>query len=175
MATSRVPAKSRITTVEAAKGLTLTHVGTIGTLIDHLSTDSNQRGKQFECICKWFLTHDPVYSHRLKHVWLWNDWPARWGTDAGIDLVAEDTDGRLWAVQTKAFAATHAVTKPDFDQFLAEASRPEFSFRLLIATTNLIGTSAKQTIDAQRGTLSLLLLGDLEAAHVDWPASLNEL
>ena len=46
----------------------------------------------------------------------------------------------------------------------------EFSFRLLIATTNLIGRTAKRTIEAQEKQASVLLLGDLEAAEVDWPA-----
>ncbi len=57
------------------------------------------------------------------------------------------------------------------DTFLAESGRSEFSFRLLIATTNLIGRTAKRTIEAQEKQASVLLLGDLEAAEVDWPSS----
>ncbi len=52
---------------------------------------------------------------------------------------------------------------------------PEFSFRLLIATTDLIGRTAKRTIEAQEKQASVLLLGDLEAAEVDWPASPSDL
>jgi predicted helicase len=59
-------------------------------LLGQLDPDQHRRGKQFERTCKWFLTHDPVYGHRLRCVWLWNEWPGRWGADAGIDLVAED-------------------------------------------------------------------------------------
>ena len=61
------------------------------------------------------------------------------------------------------------------DTFLAESGRSEFSFRLLIATTNLIGRTAKRTIEAQEKQASVLLLGDLEAAEVDWPASPSDL
>ena len=51
----------------------------------------------------------------------------------------------------------------------------EFSFRLLIATTNLIGRTAKRTIEAQEKQASVVLLGDLEAAEVDWPGSPSDL
>ena len=37
--------------------------------------------------------------------------------------------------------------------------------RLLIATTNLIGSTAKRTIEGQEKQASVLLLGDLEAAE----------
>ena len=56
------------------------------------------------------------------------------------------------------------------DTFLAESGRLDFSFRLLIATTDLIGRTAKRTIEAQEKQASVLLRGDLEAAEVDWPA-----
>jgi len=57
-----------------------------------------------------------------------------WGADAGIDLIAEDRDGRLWATQAKTYAASYAIKKADVDSFLSESSRPQFSFGLLIVT-----------------------------------------
>jgi predicted helicase len=45
----------------------------------------------------------------------------------------------------------------------------------LIATTNLLGRTAKRTIEAQEKPASVVLLGDLEAAEVDWPASPSDL
>ncbi len=65
----------------------------LGDLIDSLDPDVRLRGVQFESICKWFLTHDPGYRRELKTVWLWDEWPGRWGADAGIDLVAETHAG----------------------------------------------------------------------------------
>lgn len=41
------------------------------------------RGRQFERLCKWYLLHDSAYRRQLRHVWLWKDWPGRWGPDAG--------------------------------------------------------------------------------------------
>ncbi len=92
------------------------------------------------------------------------------GIDAGIDLVAEDHDGHLWAIQAKAYDPAYRVTKRDVNKFLAEAGRPIFGFRLLIATTNLIDKIAERTIQGQ-GTASFVNLSALEAAEVDWPSS----
>jgi len=146
-------------------------MATLGDLLGRCDPDTGRRGKQFERICRWFLTHDPVYARELRRVWLWGEWPGRWGADAGIDLVAEDNQGHLWAIQAKAYDETTWITKRDVDTFLSESGRPQFSFRLLIATTNLIGHTARRTIEAQEKQASVLLLGDLEAAEVDWPAS----
>jgi hypothetical protein len=58
---------------------------------------------------------------------LWEDWPDRWGTDAGIDIVALDRAGDLWAVQAKADAPGHYTTKREIDSFLSESNRSEFA------------------------------------------------
>jgi predicted helicase len=150
-------------------------VSTLGTLLAQLHTEPTKRGKEFEHICKWFLTNDPVYSADLRRVWLWDEWPGRWGADAGIDLVAEDHQGQLWAIQAKAYDTATTITKRDVDTFLAESGRPQFAFRLLIATTDLIGRTAKRTIEGQEKHASVALRGDLEAAKVNWPASPSNL
>jgi predicted helicase len=151
--------------------ITLPFVGDFDTLFANLDPDPRVRGKQFEHVCKWFLTNDPTYQPLLRKVWLWKDWPGRWGADAGIDLVAEDHRGQLWAIQAKAYDEASWITKRDVDTFLAESGLPEFSFRLLIATTNRIGNTAKRTVEAQEKQASVMLLGGLEAAEVNWPAS----
>jgi predicted helicase len=150
-------------------------VTSLGDLLGRLDPDPLRRGKQFERICKWFLTHDPVYEHELRRVWLWDDWPDRWGADAGIDLVAEDRRGHLWAIQAKAYDQATWITKDDVNTFLSESGRAVFSFRLLIATTDRIGHIAKRTIESQEKQASVVLLGDLEAAQVDWPGSPDDL
>ena len=63
-------------------------------LIDTFDTDNYTRGVQFEKLCKWLLENHPLYKSKLKKVWLWDDWPERWGKDCGIDLVAEGFDGK---------------------------------------------------------------------------------
>lgn len=138
-------------------------------LLARLDADKGVRGRQWERICAWFLTHHPGYRSQVKRVWLWADWSGRWGVDAGIDLVAEDVEGHLWAVQAKAYDPAYTVTKRDLDTFLSESSRPMFSFRLLIATTDLLSENARRTIEGQEKPVGLLLRGDLERAQVEWP------
>jgi superfamily II DNA or RNA helicase len=150
-------------------------VGDLNELLANLAADPILRGKQFEHICKWFLTNCPLYRRELRRVWLWDEWPGRWGPDSGIDLVAEEHGGRLWAIQAKAYDPAYSITKHDVDTFLAESGRPEFTFRLLIATTNRIGTTAERTLIAQEKQASRLLLGDLRAADVEWPRSPSDL
>ena len=71
-------------------------------LLGQCDPDPFRRGREFERICR-FLTHEPIYARELRRVWLWDEWPGRWGADAGIDLVAEDVREYLWAIQAKAY------------------------------------------------------------------------
>lgn len=52
-------------------------MGAFDQLVDNLDPDDRIKGKQFQHICKWFLTNDPLYKARLRHVWLWKEWPDR--------------------------------------------------------------------------------------------------
>lgn len=150
-------------------------MGVFADLFSQLDGDDRIKGKQFEHICKWFLTNDPVYKQELRRVWLWDEWTGRWGSDAGIDLVAEDRTGNLWAIQAKAYDAAYRVTKRDVNKFLAESGREVFTYRMLIATTNLIDRIGERTIQDQEKRVTFLRLNDLQAAHVDWPRSLKDL
>jgi len=144
-------------------------MATFAELRKRLSLD----GKQFERVCKWFLETDPRYSERLVNVWLWDDWPGRWGPDCGIDLIAEDRDGKNWAVQAKCYDPKYSVTRDDMDRFLTESIHEDIDHRLLIATTNTVGANARRAIRNQNTVIpvSQLLLHDLEAAPVDWPVN----
>jgi predicted helicase len=41
----------------------------------------------------------------------WSEWPDACGPDAGIDLVAEERDGGLWAIQANAYDPAYAIKK----------------------------------------------------------------
>ncbi|MFN2490118.1 MAG: Helicase associated domain protein [Actinomycetota bacterium] len=140
-------------------------------LLSRLSDDRNIRGDQFERICRWFLTSDPVYRRKVRRVRLWKDWPGRSGRDLGIDLVAETCDGSLWAIQAKAYQQDEWISKRDIDSFLTASARREFAFRLLIGTTNHVGRNAWDMIKAQEKPVGRVLLADLERSAVDWPSS----
>lgn len=157
------------------RAINLPFMGDLDRLLANLDGDAPTRGRQFEHICKWFLTNDPVYRHELRNVWLWDEWEGKWGRDAGIDLVAEDRTGNLWAIQAKAYAPEYRVTKKDVNRFLAESGREAFTYRMLIATTNLIDRIGERTIQDQEKGVAFFRLNDLRAADVDWPSSPRDL
>jgi superfamily II DNA or RNA helicase len=144
-------------------------------LLTQLDPRPEVRGRQFELLCRWYLWNAPEYRRRFRQVWLWKEWPGAWAADAGIDLVAEERGGSLWAVQAKAYGDTYAIKKADVDSFLSESNRPHFSYRLLIATTDRIGATALRTLDGQRVPVGYLLRSQLELAQVQWPSSLDSL
>jgi superfamily II DNA or RNA helicase len=150
-------------------------MGNLQQLMDALSRDDRLRGQQFEMVCAWLLERAPLYRPMIKRVWRWNDWPGRWGSDSGIDLVAETVTGELWAVQAKAFAPDYYLKKSDIDSFLSESARPCFVFRLLLATTDLMGSRARSAIAGQSIPVSCLLRSDLESLSVEWPGRPEDL
>jgi superfamily II DNA or RNA helicase len=146
-------------------------------LINTFSPDNHTRGVQFEKLCKWILENHPMYKSKVKHVWLWDDWPERWGKDCGIDLVAQDTEGNNWAIQAKCYDPRYSVTKKDIDSFLSESTNPKIQRRLLIATTDGLGANAVGVIKRQHETtpINQLMLSELLEAPIDWPKSLDDL
>lgn len=138
-------------------------------------TDPHVRGHQFEQLSRWYLQNAPEYRDKVKRVWLWSDWPGRWGADAGIDLVAETHEGEVWAIQAKAYDPAYSIKKSDVDTFLSESSRPQFAYRLLIATTDGIGDNAYRTLVDQEKPVGLALRSHLDAADVEWPLDFDRL
>ncbi len=135
-----------------------------------LDPDSLKRGKQFEHFVKWFLKADPEWSTQVDQVWLWNEWPGRWGADCGVDLVFRHKNGEHWAVQAKCYSPDYDITKHDVDTFLSESSRKEIiTRRLLIATTDGIGANARRVCD-DHGVIRFLL-SDFEKSALDYPAN----
>jgi superfamily II DNA or RNA helicase len=131
------------------------------------------RGKQFERLVKWWLTQDPIWSRKIKTVWLWDEWPDYPGRDIGIDLVAEMTDGTLCAVQAKCFDENRDIPKSDLDSFISAASPRTFQHRLLVATTDGLSANAKRMLADQH--VVRVMRSDLESSLDVWPASIDKL
>jgi predicted helicase len=137
--------------------------------------DMNRRGKQFERFIKWFLKNDPEWATQVQDVWLWDEYPRRWGPDCGIDLVFKSKSGKTWAVQAKCYSSDHDIAKSDVDKFLSESNRKQIDHRLLIATTDRIGANARQVLDAQEKSVVRYLLAQFESAAVEFPDSIQSL
>ncbi len=128
-------------------------------------------GTDFELLCRFFLLNAPQHKGVFKSVWLWKDWPGRWGADKGIDLVAETMAGQLWAIQAKAVHQERSIPKSELDSFLSESNRPQFDFRLIMATTDDIGRvfatyqSSDRVAAAQKASASSFDLVLADEAH----------
>ncbi len=135
-------------------------------LLSTFHSDPHIRGAQFELATKWYLENNPKYSSLLEQVWRWDDWPGREGRDIGIDLVAKTKGGELWAIQCKCYSESQDITKSGIDSFLAASNSERFSYRLLFATTDRIGSNAVRTIKTQEKPVGTVLLSNLEASEV---------
>lgn len=147
----------------------------LSTLLAQLPADAAKKGREFERLVKWFLENEPTYKAQLRRVHHWSTSPHRWGRDAGIDLTAEDREGRLWAIQAKCYDVDYAIKKSDVDSFLSESgrrpsTRRPFDLRLLIATTDQLGANARKVLAETPGA-RCLLRADLEKCSIEWPAS----
>ena len=150
-------------------------MGAFNQFLKSFDSDSQKRGKQFEHFVKWFLTSDAKWATQVDQVWLWDDWPGRWGRDCGIDLVFRHKNGENWAVQAKCYSPEYHITKHDVDKFLSESSRLGIDQRLLIATTDLIGGNARQVCKERINPVSLFFLSDFDRAELEYPANIHDL
>jgi len=132
-------------------------------------------GKQFEYFVKWFLRNDPEWSTQVDQIWLWDEYPERWGRDCGIDLVFRHKNGDTWAVQAKNYAPDYYIKKKDVDSFISESNRESIDHRLLICSTDLIGSNARRVCDAQSPLVVRYMLWDFEQAGIDYPSSFKDL
>ena len=147
-------------------------MGSFTNLIQQLPL--NNDGKDFERLSKWILETAPQYKSLVEQVWLWDEWPDKWGPDTGIDIVVRTKEHEYWAVQCKAYDPEYFITKSDIDSFVAESARSQFSYRLLIATTDRIGSNARRTIEGVTPPCGMLLRTDLDSLSIDWPNSFDD-
>ena len=151
-------------------------MATFDEFYESLSDDSHQRGEYFEKVfIPWFLKTDPEWSSKVKEIWLWDEYPNRWGNDCGIDLVYEDLQGNHWAVQSKCVSPERDISKAEIDSFLSESSDSRIYGRLLIASTDGIGKNAQQVIDRQEKQVICFLLEHFRHSEVEFPSSPEDL
>ena len=108
-----------------------------------VSDSPQERGRIFERVMRTAFERNLQYSDRFKQVWHWADWPQRtqlgYGGDSGVDLVAEEFDGGVCAIQCKLYDANATVPTSDINSFLAEAGKEPFTSSLLVTTGRLSG------------------------------------
>ena len=103
-------------------------------VLDHIRAIADteaEKGRLFERLMKTYFQQDPLYRERFAEVRLWSEWAATRpdfdGTDTGIDLVAEEREGGVCAIQCKCYAPGTRISKPDLDSFISASAREPFT------------------------------------------------
>ena len=143
---------------------------TIWNIWTQLTTNSYEKGKEFEETVKWFLMNDPKWKKKFASgkVFLWKESPHAWGKDNGVDLTAEDVDGAIWAIQAKAWHPNKKLTKSVIDSFLAESSRELIDYRLIVTTAKGMSKQLEQAVYAQEKRVEVILGKDLASSRAPW-------
>jgi len=142
-------------------------------LFMNLPDDASGKGKTFEHLVRWIFRNDPRLTKDFQpaKVWLWHQYPERWGPDNGIDLIAIDITGATWAIQAKAWDPDRALNKSAVDSFLAESSRKEIAARMIVTTAVQTTEQLQQSISAQEKRVVVIDGNELAQADVDWESS----
>ena len=132
-----------------------------------------RKGRIFERLMKTYFSKDPLYSDRFSQVQLWPEWAERQphfdGTDIGIDLVAEEREGGVCAIQCKCYAPGTRISKVHLDSFIAASARDPFTSRIVVDTGDEWGPNAIRAIDRLKPACAVLRFGDLAERPFDWP------
>jgi len=140
---------------------------------------NTDKGTLFEKLVAKVLLTDPQYANMLSDVWLWNEWPDRWDTDVGIDIVAREAcTGAYWAIQCKFYDAKHNVQKADIDSFFTASGKTfstregtfGFSQRLIISTSDNWSKHAENALKDQSIPVARLNFRDQADSPIDWSA-----
>lgn len=144
-----------------------------GQVLDQLyfsATDEHDKGSKFERLMKRYLELEPKYADQFSDVWLWSDWPDRGKqVDTGIDLVARDRyTGELTAIQCKFYDPQRRLEKKQIDSFFTAMGKAEFSYGMVVSTTDNWSKHAEEALEGQSKPTTRLRLQDLAESTIDW-------
>lgn len=138
--------------------------------------NTREQGDRLEHLTKMFLTQDSIQSRLYKDVHLWKDWDGREGFgDIGIDLVAENVDGGVTAIQCKFYDEQSTIAKENIDSFIAASGREPFTHRIIVSTTDKWSKNAEKMLEEQRFPVQRMGLQNFRDSNIDWSTySLDE-
>ncbi len=123
-------------------------------------------GTRFENLIKDYFQTDKFYKNRFAKVWKWSEWPEREGQDIGIDLIAEEKDGSLCAIQCKCYADDGTLDEKHVTNFLAYADGLKIKNKILAYTGDNITTHA--TTILKKHHCNIISQEHLRSSSVDW-------
>ena len=139
------------------------------TILRDRATDYVGMGRAFERLMQAALLREPgILGDRFSQVWLWQEWPDHDGPDTGIDLVAEEREGGLCAIQCKFFDPHRPVPRKAIDSFMAKSEPAQYTSRLIINTGGSIQRHALRILEASPKPCRVLSSADLDGWDLDW-------
>ena len=130
---------------------------------------TRDQGDRLERLTKEFLTKDSIQSRLYKKVYLWKDWDGRENFgDIGIDLVAENVDGGVTAIQCKFYDEHSTIAKEHIDSFISASGRKPFTHRIIVSTTDKWSKNAEKMLEEQRFPVQRLGLQTFRDSNIDW-------
>ena len=131
--------------------------------------NTREQGDRLERLTKLFLTQDSIQSRLYKGVHLWNEWDGREGFgDIGIDLVAENVDGGVTAIQCKFYDEQSTIAKENIDSFIAASGREPFTHRIIVSTTDKWSKNAEKMLEEQHFPVQRMGLQNFRDSNIDW-------
>ena len=145
-------------------------------VLDHIRAIAGtevEKGRLFERLMKAYFQQDPLYRDRFVDVRLWSEWAATRpdfdGADIGIDLVAEEREGGVCAIQCKCYAPGTRISKAHLDSFISASAREPFTSLIVVDTGDGWGPNAVKTVTGLDRECTVLRFGDLASRPFDWP------
>ncbi|HDJ5075825.1 TPA: DEAD/DEAH box helicase [Staphylococcus aureus] len=128
-----------------------------------------ERGTLFERLVLAYLKNEPTYKNLYKNVWLLKDVPSEFNIskkDLGVDLVAEQQNGDLVAIQAKFNKGK--IGKSEINSFVAELGSTYYTRGLIISTVDEWNSNARATIDKNEKGIEIIGLSDLRNSQINW-------
>lgn len=128
-----------------------------------------ERGTLFEKLVLAYLKNEPTYQRLYKNVWELSDVPEVYGIpkkDTGVDLVAEQFNGELVAIQAKFYE--NKIGKSEINSFVAELGKSYYQRGLIVSTVDEWNKNAQDTIDHNEKGIELIGLSNLRNSQIDW-------
>lgn len=131
------------------------------------SKNTAELGTRFENLTKDFFETDKFYKERFIKVWTWMEYPDRDTRDLGIDLVAEEEDGSLCAIQCKCYADDGSIDMNHVNNFLSLASATKkYKNKILVYTGDTLTRNAD--IITKKHHCQIITQEHFRASSVDW-------
>ena len=127
---------------------------------------TTELGRQFERLTRDFFKIDSMYSRRFRKVYLWSEWPKRDGTDTGIDIIAEQFDGKLCAVQCKCYDDNASLDMKSVAKFLAKANSLDIENKILVYTGDTFTNHAQKLL--QDSKCAIIDQEHFRSSSIDW-------